>query len=170
MRDVIESTKQREEVSDFEKLKIRAETERIVTEFADEKVEYSDGSPYTFKKKIAQGEPSQIEVLDSYDRFVEDRNHNLGNLNKIVARLLKKGLKSTGTQTDDAWRPHSASDSDAAVINDMQPVSRAAEHPSQLSASQLLSSQNVVQMENPIQDSTQKLASLQQTLLERIEF
>ena len=37
------------------------------------------------------------EELDRYERFVEDRNNNLDNLSKIVARLLKKGLKTTGT-------------------------------------------------------------------------
>lgn len=37
------------------------------------------------------------EELDRYERFVEDRNNNLDNLSKIVGRLLKKGLKTTGT-------------------------------------------------------------------------
>jgi hypothetical protein len=68
-----------------------------VTENLDHKVEHSDGSPHTFKRKLDQANKDGLEELDEFEQFQQQRNQNLKSLNKIVGRLIKKGFKSSAT-------------------------------------------------------------------------
>jgi len=53
--------------------------------------------PHTFERNnLTRRQPFE-EDIDEYHATVKERQHNLGNLNKIVSRLIKKGCVSQGT-------------------------------------------------------------------------
>lgn len=59
---------------------------------AGEAVEHSDCEADQFSKKLKT--KNYTDVLDEYAHTAEERYTNLDNMNKIVTRLMKKGMVS----------------------------------------------------------------------------
>lgn len=73
------------------------------------KVEHFDSedeiTPKEFKVKMTLGQKMTQMVnleYEEYEKTKQDRLHNLNSLNKIVSRLIKKGLTNTATQTNES--------------------------------------------------------------------
>lgn len=70
---------------------------------ASTKDEDSDESVSFFNAKIMRKNTfANLVELDEFEEAVQNRNQNLGNLDAIVARLIKKGRSTNGTQTDES--------------------------------------------------------------------